>query len=260
MRWITAVALLSVSSLLGAQSARPKFEAFDVATVRPVDSGPKTGRMFKMEGPHRWVARNFTLKNLIALAYELNPRTISGGPSWMDETHFDVEAVTPGDVQPVRSEQIAMLRALLVERFGLKFHRVDREFSIYELSVAKGGPKLKAAAEPDAPMQLVGIVHPGQIEVPAKSVTMDDFVSMLQRATLDRPVVNKTGLQGKFDFTLVWAQDETQYGGEIEKAGDDSQSPPLFVAMQEQLGLKLTATRGMVSAMVVDAAARPEAS
>ena len=115
-----------------------------------------------------------------------------------------------------------MLRALLVERFALKFHRMDREFSIYELTVAKGGAKLKAAAEPDAPPQLVGVVYPGKIEVPAKSVTMDDFVAMLQRATLDRPTVNKTGLTGKYDFTLNWAPDEDAvHGGEVPKAADD---------------------------------------
>jgi uncharacterized protein (TIGR03435 family) len=152
-----------------------------------------------------------------------------------------------------------MLRALLVERFALTFHREEKEFAIYELSVAKGGPKLKAAAKPDDPPQLYGVVYPGKIEVPAKSVTMDDFVAMLQRATLDKPTVNKTGLTGKYDFDLVWAQDSSQYGGEVPAAPDDAQSPPLFTAVQEQLGLKLTATKGMVSALVVDEAEKPRA-
>jgi uncharacterized protein (TIGR03435 family) len=213
--------------------------------------------MFKMDGPHRWTATNFTLKALIALAYDLNPRTISGGPDWMDSQRFVIEAVTPGDVQPTRMEQMQMLRPLLVERFGLKFHRVDKEFSIYKLTVAKGGPKLKAAAKPDDTPQIYGVVFPGKIQVPARNVTMDDFAAMLQRATLDRPTVNKTGLTGRYDFDLEWAQDETQYGGEVPKAPDDSQSPPLFTAVQEQLGLKLVATRGTVSAMVVDGAAKP---
>jgi uncharacterized protein (TIGR03435 family) len=216
--------------------------------------------MFKMEGMHRWVATNFTLKNLLALAYDMNPRTISGGPGWMESEHFNIEAIAPGDVRPTRLEQMQMLRALLVERFGLKFHRQEKEFSIYELTVAKGGSKLKLAANPDDPPEIVGVVYPGKIEVPAKSVTMDDFVAMLQRATLDRPTVNKTGLTGRYDFTLNWAQDETQYGGEVPKAPEDASSPPLFTAVQEQLGLKLEATRGMVSAMVVDSVMRPEAS
>ena len=178
----------------------------------------------------------------------------------MNSQYFDIEAITPGDVRPTRLEQMRMLRALLVERFQLKFHRQEKEFSIYELSVAKGGPKLTAAAHPDDPADIIGVVYPGRIEVPAKSVTMDDFVAMLQRATLDRPTVNKTGLTEKYDFNLEWAPDETQYGGEVPKAPEDSPSPPLFTAVQEQLGLKLIATRGMVSAMVVDNAERPTAN
>lgn len=242
------------------QAARPKFDSFEVATVKPVDADLKAGRMFRMEGTHRWTATNFTLQALIALAYDLNPRTISGGPGWMDEQKFTIEAVTPGDVAPTRMEQMQMLRALLVERFALKFHREEKEFAIYELTAAKGGPKLKAAAKPDDPPQIYGVVFPDRIEVPARSVTMDDFVAMLQRATLDKPTVNRTGLAGKYDFDLKFAQDESQYGGDVPKAPDDAQTPPLFTAVQEQLGLKLVATRGMVSAMVVDGAEKPRAN
>lgn len=260
-RWIAVTVLVASAAGVFGQTpaARPKFDAFDVATVKPVDEGAKAGRLFKMSGTHRWIATNYTLKNLIALAYDLNPRTISGAPGWIDTQAFNIEAVTPGDVSPVRLEQMQMLRVLLVERFGLKFHRRQEEFAIYALTVAKGGPKLTPAAKPDDPPQLVGVVYPGKIDVPAKSVTMDDFVAMLQRATLDRPTVNQTGLTGKYDFDLYWAPDETQYGGAIAPAPDDAPSPPLFTAVQEQLGLKLEATRGMVSAMVVDGAHRPSA-
>jgi uncharacterized protein (TIGR03435 family) len=177
----------------------------------------------------------------------------------MDEQKFSIEAVTPGDVAPTRMEQMQMLRALLVERFALKFHRQDKEMSIYVLSVAKGGPKLQAAAKPNDDPKIVGVVYPDHVEVPAQSVTMADFVAMLQRATLDKPTVDQTGLTGKYDFDLKFAQDESQYGGQLPKAPDDAQSPPLFTAVQEQLGLKLVPTRGMVSAMVVDDAERPRA-
>jgi len=255
--WVAVVmAAVWVSAAGQGAVTRPRFEAFDVATVKPLKEAA-TGRTMRMEGVHRFVMHNFTLTRMIAAAYDLNTRTISGGPGWMDEEHFDVEAIAPGEVQPTRVEQMTMLRTLLVERFGLKFHRVEKEFAIYELTVAKGGSKLKAAAEPDSPPEIVGVVYPGKIEVPAKSVSMDDFVAMLQRATLDRPTVNKTGLVGRFDFTLDWAPDESQYGGELPKSAEDVAVPPLFTAVQEQLGLKLTATKGMVSAMVVDGAVRP---
>jgi uncharacterized protein (TIGR03435 family) len=239
-----------------AQETRPKFDAFEVATVKPSDADAK-GRMFRMDGTHRWVATNFTLQALIALGYDMNPRTISGGPEWMDSQRFNIEAGTPGDVAPTRLEQMQMLRALLLERFGLKFHRQDKEMAIYSLTVLKSGPKLKAAEEPDDPPKIIGVVYPDRVEVPARSVTMADFVAMLQRATLDKPTVNQTGLTGKFDFDLKFAQDDTVYGGELPKAPDDAQYPRLFTAVQEQLGLKLEATRGTVSTMVVDAAVRP---
>jgi uncharacterized protein (TIGR03435 family) len=261
MRRSIVVAAVAFSTVGWAQGpgARPRFEAFEVATVKPVDADLQAGRMFKMDGPHRWTATNFTLKNLIALAYDLNPRTISGGPDWMDQQKYVIEAVTPGDVKPTRAEQMQMLRALVVDRFRLKFHREEREFSIYELTVLKSGAKLKPTATPDAEPQLFGVVYPDKIQVPARNVSMDDFVAMLQRATLDRPTVNKTGLAGRYDFDLSWAQDDSQYGGALPKAPDDAQSPPLFTAMQEQLGLKLTSTKGKVSAMVVDSAEKAAA-
>lgn len=259
---IVSIAALLVGSATGFTQglpARPKFEAFEVATVKPVDVGLQAGRMFKMNGPHRWTATNFTLKNLIALGYDLNPRTISGGPEWMDQQKFVIEAMTPGDVKPTRAEQMQMVRALVVDRFKLRFHREDRQYSIYELTIAKGGAKLKQTATPDAEPQLVGVVYPDKIQVPARNVSMDDFVAMLQRATLDRPTVNRTGLKGRYDFDLTFAQDETQYGGQVPKAPEDAQSAPLFTAIQEQLGLKLTPTKGMVSALVVDSAEKPSA-
>jgi hypothetical protein len=94
--WVLA-GMAGISAVAGAQeSARPKFDAFEVATVRPVDADLHAGRMFKLDGPHRWTATNFTLKNLIALAFDLNPRTISGGPGWMESQYFNIEAVVPG--------------------------------------------------------------------------------------------------------------------------------------------------------------------
>jgi uncharacterized protein (TIGR03435 family) len=122
-----------------AQTPRTKFDAFEVATVKPVDADAKAGRTFKMDGTHRWVATNFTLEALLALAYDLNPRAISGGPGWMDEQKFSIETVTPGDVAPTRMEQMQMLRALLVERFALKFHRQGKEMSIYALRWRRAG-------------------------------------------------------------------------------------------------------------------------
>lgn len=240
---------------------RPTFDAFEVATIKPVDPDAKAGRYIIMQGTHRFVEKAYTLKLLIAAAYDLNPRTISGGPSWIESEHYDIVAVTPGEVRPTHDEQMSMLRSLLADRFKLTFHREQKVFSIYELTVAKNGPKLKAStAPPDDPPALISTVYPQRIVMPARNATMSDLARLMQRAILDRPVVDKTGLSGRYDFDLEWAPDETQFGGEVPVAPADAPSAPLFSAIQQQLGLRLEATRGPVAALVVDTAERPSAN
>ena len=100
--------------------ARPSFDAFEVATIKPVVPGAKSGRYLTMQGTNRFVGKNYTLKLLIAAAYDLNPRTILGGPAWIEFDHYDILAVTPGDVRPTHDEQMLMLRTLLADRFSLE--------------------------------------------------------------------------------------------------------------------------------------------
>jgi uncharacterized protein (TIGR03435 family) len=260
---VVAAVAISASGLLAQSSApRPKFDAFEVATIKPVDSGPRSGRFITMQGTNRFVEKDYTLKLLIAAAYDLNPRTISGGPAWVESDHYDIVAVTPGEVRPNHDEQMSMLRNLLKERFKLTFHREQKVFSIYVLEVGKNGPKLKqSTAGPDEAVVVgPGVVYPQRIVLPGRNATMGNFVSLLQRAILDRPVVDKTGLSGRYDFDLEWAPDETQFGGDVPPAGAAATSPPLFEAVQQELGLKLEATRGPVDALVVDTVDRPAAN
>ena len=240
------------------KSDRPKFNAFDVATIKPVGPDDGKGRFITMQGIHRFVVKDYTLKLLIAAAYDLNPKTISGGPAWVESDHYNILAETPGEVRPSHDEQMTMLRALITDRFKLTFHREAKDFSIFELQVIKSGPKLKPAAAPDQPPAVgPGVVYPQRIVLPARNATMGDFTSLLQRAILDRPVVDKTGLPGRYDFDLEWAPDETQFGGDVPVASADAPSPPLFRAIQDQLGLRLVATRGPVDALIVNTAEHP---
>jgi uncharacterized protein (TIGR03435 family) len=96
-----------------------------------------------MQSAHRFYVKNYSLKSLVGAAYNLTPRAISGGPAWAGSDHYDILAGTPGEVQPTLDEQMSMLRKLLGDRFKLTFHREQKEFSIYALTVAKNGPKLK---------------------------------------------------------------------------------------------------------------------
>jgi uncharacterized protein (TIGR03435 family) len=240
---------------------RPHFNAFEVATIHPADPDQQSGRYIIMQGPHRFVGKYYTLKLLIAAAYDVSPRAISGGPGWVESDHYDILAITPGDVRPTHDEQMKMLRTLLTDRFQLTFHREQKVFSIYQLELASSGSKLKpSTATPDDPPAVISTVYPQRIVLPARNVSMHDLSSLLQRAILDRPVVDKTGLPGRYDFDLTWAPDETQLNGDIPAASTDAPSPPLFTAMQEQLGLRLQATRGPVDALVVDSAEKPAAN
>jgi len=233
---------------------------FEVATIKPASLEQK-GRYITMQGNDRFVVKYYTLKLMIAAAYNLNSKEISGGPEWVDSDHFDILALTPGDTRPNHDEQMAMLRTLLADRFKLSFHREEREFSIYRLEVTKAGAKLKeSASAPDDPPQLIATAYPDRIHLPARNATMDDFTSLLQRALLDRPVVDGTGLKGRYDFDLDWAPDETQFGGEVPVAPQDAQAAPFFTAIKNQLGLELEATRGNAQALVIDHADRPSAN
>jgi uncharacterized protein (TIGR03435 family) len=240
---------------------RPSFDAFEVATIKPAPP-EEQGRFIRMESAHRFFAKNYTLKGLVGAAYNLTPRAISGGASWTDSDKYDVLAATPGEVRPNLDEQMAMLRNLLADRFQLTFHRERKELSVYALSVAKTGSKLKeSTAPPDGLPELINVITPEKeggyrIVLPARNATMAQFASMLQRAVFDRPVVDQTSLTGKYDFDLEWHPDESQFGGNIP-GNPDSSKPDLFSALQQELGLRLEATKGVVEALAIDRVEKP---
>ena len=217
----------------------------------------------RMQTAHQFVAINYPLKVLLAAAYNLTPKAISSGPAWIDSDRFDILAEAPRQVRPTLDEQMTMLRKLLDERFNLTLHREEKEFSIYTLTIAKNGPKLMDAApdaSPEGAPPLVFFLSPGGARLPARNATMAELAWVMQRAAVDRPVVDKTGLSGRYDFELEWAPDETQFGGGVPAGDPDHPKPDLFAAMQQQLGLRLEATRGPIEALVIDKIERPSAN
>jgi uncharacterized protein (TIGR03435 family) len=232
-----------------------RFEGFEVATVKPAQ--PEPGRFIKMQSAHRFFAKNYTVKGLIGAAYNLNPKEISGGPSWIESEPYDIVAGTPGETRPNLDEQMSMLRKFLADRFGLAFHHEQKELPMYALTVAKGGSKLKESTGPaDALPELINVVYPDRVMLPARNATVAQFASMMQRAVLDRPVVDRTGLTGRYDFQLEWAPDESQFGGQLP-VNPETTKPGLFTALQEQLGLRMEALKGPVEVLVIDRVARP---
>jgi uncharacterized protein (TIGR03435 family) len=238
-----------------AESSRP---AFEVASIKPSTPGDRT-KFATMQGGHQFAVRNYRVKDLVAFAYNLPPRLVSDGPAWADTDSYNILAATPGDAPPDRGEQMAMIRTLLADRFMLTFHIEPKEFSVYRLTVVKGGIRFNESAKSDEQHPLAATIFPAEKAfVPARNVTMGQFASMLQRGVLDRPVVDKTNLTAKYDFDLEWAYDDTQFTGNLPAiASENATRPDLFAALQQQLGLRLDAGRAMVDTVVIDFVERP---
>jgi uncharacterized protein (TIGR03435 family) len=254
---VILVLIVAAFALHAQPAPRPTFNAFEVATIKPAEPGE--GRFIRMQSAHRFFVRNYPLKRLVAAAYNVTLAQISGGPAWIESDRYDILAGTPGDVQPNTDEQMSMLRKLLTDRFSLTFHRDQKEFAIYKLTVAKSGSRLKESIAPAGTLpQLISTVYPDHILMPARNATMEQFASIMQVAIVDRPVVNETDLSGRYDFDLKWAPDETQFGGELARAvKPDEALPGLFAALQSELGLKLESARGTVDVIVIDRIERP---
>jgi uncharacterized protein (TIGR03435 family) len=215
-----------------------------------------------MLSAHEFAAKNHAVRTLVAAAYNLNPRAIAGGPAWVDSDHWDIVAKTPGDTRPNLDEQMSMLRKLLADRFELTFHREPKQMRVFALDVTKGGPKLRpsdpsAAPPPAGNPPLIFIVAPATISLPARNATMAEFASVLQRAVLDYPVLDRTGLSGRYDFDLAFSPDETVFGGALGNGAPDSPQLNFYAAIQSQLGLKLETTTGTVDTLVIDRVQRP---
>jgi uncharacterized protein (TIGR03435 family) len=253
----TAV-LLMTAVVLAASTGSAQDPSFEVATIKPTAPDDRSGRFLTMQGAHQFVVRGYTLKFMVAAAYDLPPRLIAGGPAWADSDRYDIVASTPGDRRPTLDQQMAMLRALLAERFKLTVHRESTELPVYALTVAKRGAKLEKSMAKDEQPLLVNRVFPTYIQLPARNATMAQFASMLQRSVLDRPVVDKTGLPGRYDFDLEWTPDETQFDGRLPASITTSaEKPDLSAALEAQIGLKLESSRGTVDLIVIDRVDRP---
>jgi len=255
--------LVVMASGVFAQSAppRPSFDEFEVASIKPTPPGAG-GRWIRMLSTNEFAAKNHALQTLIAAAYNLSPRAISGGPRWVDSDRHDIVARTPGGVRPNLNEQMSMLRKLLSDRFHLTFHREQKELRAYALTIAKGGPKLKESTvstdtSPQGPPPLIFVVAPQLVRLAGRNATMAELASVMQRAALDDPVLDKTGLIARYDFDLEFTPDEAVFGGALGKGAEDSPKPGLFAAIQQQLGLRLEASRGLVDVLVIDHVERP---
>jgi len=233
---------------------------FDVASIKPSDPAMQ-GKGFTVRG-REFLTMNTSASDLITFAYGLHARQVAGGPAWLEVEKYDLTAKPEGDGQPNDKQWKIMIQKLLADRFKLIFHREPRELTVYAITVAKTGSKLtKSEGDPNG---LPGLFFRGLGDLPARNATMADFAGVMQTAVLDRPVVDQTGLPGRFDFELKWTPDEFQFGGlgvKVPPPSDSATAPPdLFNAMQEQLGLKLVSTKAAVEVLVIDRVEKPSAN
>lgn len=255
---------------------------YDVASIKPNKSGGNLTRM--MFTPDGLSVTGGPPMMLIMSAYGVNPRQISGEPEWLTSERYDIEAkmdpATADELSKLSEDQRKaarerMLQVLLTERFKLKVHQETKELPIYALVVAKNGPKLREAKPGDTYPNGIkgpdgrsgaGMMFGGREGLAAQAVPIANLVRHLS-LQLGRTVIDKTGLAGKYDFTLKWAHDEIPSsmfkGPESGPPGPDSagfpdsSGPSLFTALEEQLGLKLESQKGPVEILVIDHVERP---
>jgi bla regulator protein BlaR1 len=292
---VMAVALPVVLGLVTATPSRAQSQAqnnaavarvFDSASIKPNKAGPV---MIKIDfPPDGFTATAATLQTLIQTAYKqtkydigFEDNQISGAPGWVTSEWYDVAAKVDSsvadklrelnedcsiDCSKSLAEEQPMLQALLEDRFKLKLHRETKELPVYSLVIAKTGPKLQEAKPGDTyPNGLIGLHGRGAPNLmriaPGLIIGQAIPVSLLAHALTQKLgdiVVDKTGLKGKYDFTLQWTPEAqaSMFKGADGSQGTaslpDSSGPSILAAIQEQLGLRLEPQKAPMEILVID--------
>jgi uncharacterized protein (TIGR03435 family) len=276
---LVALGVTQIRAQSESQNAAPTPYQFEVASITPSSPDASGGNMSILgSASDRFSARNVELMKLIRAAYGIpmgaEDSRIKGGPNWLRSERYDVDAKIDGSVvdglktlsQDQRTlEQQEMLQALLADRCKLAIHREIKDVAIFTLVIAKNGPKVRDAK----PGETASLGFGGQGET--RSITgQARSIANLVRAlsvSLGCPVLDKTGLAGKYDFKLEWTPDDGQAQSLSTGAPNDRLAPPpdsnapsIFEAIQEQLGLKLVSGKGPVEIVVIDHVERPSAN
>jgi uncharacterized protein (TIGR03435 family) len=254
------------------QSSDQKVLKFDVASVKPNTSGDDS--VARIPSPGGVTITNATLQMMMRWAYRVQDFQIIDGPSWLSTARFDVV----GKAERTVSEEVllrSMLRALLVDRFMLVVHNETRELPVYALVAARSdgkfGPQLRTPSDcvnshqpaspqttqrASGPPRCDNRVLPGNmssrgVTMPALAVSLSVFVG--------RTVIDRTGFAGTIDYDLRWTPDRMlrSPADGVAAGPERPDGPSLFTALQEQLGLKLEATKGAVNVVVIDHVEKP---
>ncbi|MGA1984135.1 MAG: TIGR03435 family protein [Acidobacteriaceae bacterium] len=261
-----------------AQHALPPGLKFDVVSARLDTSGVDHASMQSPQNGDGITIENLTLEWVIDYAYDFQrTELVSGLPEWAKTEKYDITAKVDGaDVAAFgklnQDQRRVMLQAVLEDQFKLKVHRAPMEIPVFALVVGKNGPKMKQAKPGDT--YAGGLKFPngaaagGDILLPngpghfvGQGVSMQALALMLTRIQLGRQVVDRTGLTGKYDFTLRFAPTDAMrpvINGTMQGVpADQSDDPEIFTALQEQLGLRLVPAKAPVEGLVIDHVERP---
>jgi uncharacterized protein (TIGR03435 family) len=220
----------------------PPVPQFAAATVKPSNTGDNNSSYNTNNG--RVTVRNETLKQILTSVYSVREFQISGGPGWLDADRFSIDAVA--ESKSTQKDLSAMMQSLLAERFQLALRKETRPFAGYALVAAKGGIKIQPVDGEGSGMS----TNNGKLT--ARHASMDRLADWVARQ-VERPVVNETGIEGGFDFTLEWARER---GGMRAEPGDGA-GPTIFTALSEQLGLRLESKKVPVEVLIIDKAEKP---
>ncbi len=234
---------------------------FEVASIKPSPEGQPGNGSFNVTATEL-LSRNTSLAYIITFAFELHLTQVSGLPRWAETERYDIAARLPQGGEPSGAQLRTMLKNLLQSRFGLSFHTEKREISVYAIRIGKNGPAGIKMVKNTTNGTRIGSQGLGRVTF--SGVTMAGFAGQLQLRVLDRPVIDQTGLADRYDFTLNWRPDEFQFplasaaqrAYWASAAGADD-LPDLFTAFQEQLGLKLNATKAPADVIVIDKVSKP---
>ncbi len=237
--------------------------SFEVSTIKPNDSGVMGLQVLTFRG-RTFITENSSLADLIMFAYSVQRKQILDAPDWIERDRYDINATPDQEGTPSADQVRLMIRKLLADRFQMKFHHDKRELSAFVLTVGKDGPKLKAA-QPNGNLHGVGVQPaPTGAMLFANNAPIPAFTSFLQSLVLDRPVVDQTGLTGRYDMTVTFTPDDSLFNGRpigLPKLADGVEAAPnFFEAIQQQLGLKLTAEKTQVDVLAIDHVEKPSAN
>jgi uncharacterized protein (TIGR03435 family) len=220
---------------------------FEVASIRP-HKGAVTFSADPAVRGSRVIGTASTLADLITVAYGVRSDQISNGPAWITRDRFDIEAKTPGDVPPTAEQARLMMQDLLTERFQVRLHRETRDLPAYALIVGKNGAKLKIS-DPNARESGFVQATPDGLHMETKKGSMERLARQLS-SSAGRPVIDKTGLAGTYEYTLDWFP-------ATRIPPPESNVPSMFIAVQEQLGLRLESTTAPQEVLVIDRVDKP---